>query len=63
MILTPAQLVQLTERKQRAAQRRELTALRVPYRERTDGSLVVLWKDVEHNSTVLLSKRDPELHL
>jgi hypothetical protein len=47
MILTPADLAALTQRKQRAAQIRELRALGVPFRQRTDGSIVVFRKDLD----------------
>ena len=47
MILTPAEIAELTQRKQRAAQARELRALGVPYRVRTDGSIVVFRRDVD----------------
>jgi hypothetical protein len=47
VILSAADLAVLTQRKQRAAQARELRALGVPYRVRTDGSIVVFRRDVD----------------
>ena len=41
MILSDAELVTLTRRVRRSAQARVLDELRVPYRRRPDGSLVV----------------------
>jgi hypothetical protein len=42
MLLTNAELVELTRMRRQAAQRRVLDAIGVPYRMRPDGSLVVL---------------------
>jgi hypothetical protein len=47
MILSPAEIRTLTGRVQRAAQMRELRALGVAYRQRTDGSIVVFRRDVD----------------
>ena len=47
MILTPKELIALTGKERTNAQRRQLDCLRVPYRVRLDGSLVVLARAVE----------------
>lgn len=41
MILTDKELERLTGRKRPSAQKRELVALGIPFRVRTDGSIVV----------------------
>ena len=46
MILSPAQLAALTGRVRRSAQRRTLDHLRIPYRLRPDGSIVVFEADL-----------------
>lgn len=46
MFLTDDALFQLTKRTKWTAQARELNALGVPYRRRSDGSLVVLEEDL-----------------
>lgn len=47
MILAPQELIELTGKKRTNAQRRQLDCLRVPYRVRLDGSLVVLARAAE----------------
>lgn len=47
MILTDAELKLLTRRTRASAQIRVLEAIRVPYRRRPDGSIVVFRRDVE----------------
>ena len=47
MILSDDELRALTQRRQRAAQRRVLAALHIPYRERPDGTIVVFRRDVD----------------
>jgi hypothetical protein len=47
MILSADDLATLTGRVQRTAQARELRALGVPYRLRTDGSIVVFRRDID----------------
>jgi hypothetical protein len=42
MLLTDAELVELTRMQRRAAQRRVLDAIGVPYRMRPNGSIIVL---------------------
>lgn len=46
MLLDADQIEQLTQRKRADAQRRELEHLRIPFRVRRDGSLVVLAADL-----------------
>lgn len=46
MILTDETLRQLTKRTKWTAQARELNEMGVPYRRRSDGSLVVLEEDL-----------------
>lgn len=46
MFLTNEALFQLTKRTKWTAQARELNALGVPYRRRSDGSIVVLEGDL-----------------
>ena len=47
MFLSPSQVADLTERRTKPAQRRQLDALGVKYGMRADGSLVVLESAVE----------------
>ena len=58
MILTPEQLRELTGKERYSAQRRALDHMRIPYRVRPDGSLVVLLADVAATSTM---PPEPEL--
>lgn len=60
MILTPAELQVLTGKKRSAAQARQLTAWGVPFRARSDKSLVVL-RDALVASTP--KPREPQLRL
>lgn len=62
MILTPADLKLLTKRVKPAWQRRELEKLGIPFRTRSDGSLIVFWDDVRpvHNAK---PRREPQLRL
>ena len=62
MILTTEQIAELTRRQRSDAQRRELEHLRVPFRVRRDGSLLVLWRDVEQNTSAR-APREPEMRL
>ena len=48
MILSPAELLELTQRERPGFQARQLDHLGIPYKRRTDGSLVVLRVHVEH---------------
>lgn len=60
MFLTASELEELTHRKYPAWQARELTKLGIPFRRRTDGTLVVLRDDcrTEQDSR---PKRSPQL--
>jgi hypothetical protein len=62
VILTPAELVLLTQRTKPAWQRRELEKIKVPYKQRSNGSLIVFWEDVRpaHNAQ---PRREPQLRL
>lgn len=62
VILTPDQLADLTGKRRSDAQRRELDYLRVPYKVRRDGSLIVLRRDVEPGATIAQQQEhEPEL--
>ena len=61
MILTADELAELTARRRPAAQARELDRLGIPYRRRTDGSLVVLREIARH--ALQISERVPRLRL
>lgn len=63
MILTPEELQTLTQRTKPAWQRRELDHLGIPYKTRSNGSLVVLWEHVRgtHNARPML--REPQVRL
>lgn len=47
MLLTPEELHKLTNRQRKSAQAKELRAMGIEFRNRTDGSLVVLRATVE----------------
>jgi hypothetical protein len=53
VILSRAELIDLTGRRYSHWQARELDHLEIPYKRRSDGTLVVLRKDVE-------GKQDPQ---
>jgi len=61
MILTPEELEALTGRAKPVWQVRELEHLGIPYRRRTDGSLIVLRIHVE--ATQDIPRREPQLRL
>lgn len=61
MILTPEELRILTHRMRAKAQVRELNAMGIPYRQRTDGSPVVLVDDVVASKRQ--APRTPKLRL
>lgn len=63
LILSPAELTQLTGHRRSDAQLRELTHMRIPHRARRDGSLVVLRRDVENHAGKPPTIREPELLL
>lgn len=62
MILTPEELETLTKRVRPAWQRRELQHLGIPYKPRSDGSLIVFWEDVRGTHTPQ-PRREPQLRL
>ena len=63
-ILTDAELETLTTFFRSDAQRRELDHLGIPYRVRRDGSLLVLWADVELRAGGRsIEPKEPEMHL
>lgn len=61
LTLTPDELRELTGRKRNDAQRAELRAMGIPYRVRTDGTVVVLRIDVEGRRATISPQREPEL--
>lgn len=67
LTLTPADLVEITGKVKFAAQARELDTLGIPYRRRSDGSLLVLLSDVDPNHrdphATTQTRRAPELRL
>lgn len=63
MILTPEELQTLTQRTKPAWQRRELEHLRIPYRARSNGSLIVLWEDVKGTHNPQPYVREPRVTL
>lgn len=61
MLLDAHQIEQLTGRKRADAQRRELEHLRIPFRVRRDGSLVVLAADLPKVGTIVPKAEDFEI--
>lgn len=61
MILTPDEVTALTQRDRPSWQARQLDHLGIPYKRRTDGSLVVLRIHVEQ--TQAISPREPRLRM
>lgn len=62
--LTDAELEELTQRHRVDARRRALEAMRIPYRVRHDGTLVVLRADIEHRPAGAEPViREPQLRL
>lgn len=61
MILTPGEVEALTKKERPGWQARELDHLGIPYRRRSDGSLLVLWDDVRATQDV--RPREPTLRL
>ena len=57
IVLSPADIADLTKRKRASAQARQLAHLGIPCERRTDGSLVVLRVHVEA-ITAAAAKRD-----
>ncbi len=62
-ILTPEELKTLTQRTKPAWQRRELEFLGIPYKARSDGSLIVWWEDVRATHNVQPTPREPQMRL
>lgn len=63
MILSPAELRELTNARRSDAQARELDHLGIPYKERRDGSLVVMRIHCEHGQTQNKEQASPALRL
>jgi len=68
MLLTPEELRKLTNRQRRPSQAKELRAMGIEFRTRTDGSLVVLRATVEialgaGGAVVPKQERRPQLRL
>lgn len=61
MILTAKEVADLTGKERPGYQARELDHLGIPYRKRSDGSLLVLWEDVRATQDV--RPREPRLRL
>jgi len=61
MLLTPAEIEELTHKERPSWQARELDHLGIPYRQRSDGSLVVLRAHVE--ATQDRPRRQPQVRL
>lgn len=61
-VLSPQDLETLTQRVRPGWQRRELEHLGIPYKTRSNGTLIVFWEDVRgtHNAR---PKREPQLRL
>lgn len=68
MLLTPEELQKLTNRQRQSAQAKELRAMGIEFRTRTDGSLVVLRATVETalgagGASMAKQERQPQLIL
>jgi hypothetical protein len=63
LILSPQELQEFTARKRPCWQARELGHLHIPFRTRTDGSLIVFWDDVRPRSELAPKKREPQLRI
>lgn len=62
-VLSPQELQDLTHRVRPGWQRRELEHLGIPYRKRSDGSLIVFWEDVRTPHTARPVLREPQVRL
>ena len=65
MILSPQELETLTGRRRPGYQARVLDGMKpapIPYRRRPDGTLVVLWSDVQSAQDVR-PRKEPQLRL
>ncbi len=47
-LLTVKDLVELTKKQKPSAQKKALAAMRIPFIERTDGSVVLTWTAINH---------------
>lgn len=63
MILSREELIELTHKKRNGAQKRELDALGIPAKPRSDGSLIVFWEDVRATHNPQPVRREPVLRL
>lgn len=50
MILSKLELIELTRRVKWSSQAKELDTMNIPYRRRSDGSIVVLKEELNHAS-------------
>lgn len=63
-ILTPAELALITGRMKRSSQAKELDAMGIPYRQRSDKSIVVFRSELPgHEPTTKTKPRTPRLCL
>jgi len=63
MNLTAEEVKMLTDRDRPAWQARQLEHLNIPFRRRTDGTLIVLREDVRMTFDKPVTKREPQLRL
>lgn len=63
LTLTETEIEELTRRHRVDARRRALDAMRIPYRVRHDGTLVVLRVDIEQRPAEVKPAREPQLRL
>jgi len=63
LVLTPHELEGLTARKRPSWQARELQHLHIPFKTRTDGTLIVFWDDVKPRYELAPKKREPQLKI
>ena len=61
MILAQTELIELTRRVKWSAQARELATMNIPYRRRSDGSVVVLKEDL--HASAQKGQASPKLRL
>ena len=61
MILNRFELIELTRRVRYSSQARELTTMGIPFRRRSDGSIVVMKEDL--NASAQKGQASPRLHL
>ena len=63
LVLTSQELEALTARKRPRWQARELRHLLIPFKTRTDGTLIVFWDDVKPRYELAPKKREPQLKI